>query len=218
MSTSWILPTYRRVAEQRLRWSLSPQPVTPPVGEIVTLTQAKTHLRVDTTDDDTYITGLITTARERIGKAKALSFLNETWNQYFNRWPWEDGFFDLMRVPLVSVGFVNFTDSTGTVAAMATTNYIVDPNVQPGRIVLAFGTSWPGVTLSPASPIQVQFTAGYHASDPTKVPTTIYHAMLMMISHLYENREPVQVGRAITSIELPMTVDQLLSDYGIRGA
>ena len=37
---------------------------TPPAVEPVTLSEAKAHLRVDSTDDDAYIATLITAARE----------------------------------------------------------------------------------------------------------------------------------------------------------
>jgi len=40
--------------------------VTPPAVEPVTLDEAKAHLRLDSNEDDTYVSALIAAARERV--------------------------------------------------------------------------------------------------------------------------------------------------------
>lgn len=47
------------------------------------------------------------------------------------------------------------------------------------------------------------------------VPMPIRSAIMFMAEHLYENREPIVVGRSQTAIEIPGTVDAMLAPYKI---
>ena len=47
------------------------------------------------------------------------------------------------------------------------------------------------------------------------VPMPVRHAILQTVAHMYENREPVAVGRGETAVEIPMTVDHLLASYRV---
>ena len=52
----------------------------------VTLTEAKAHLRVDYTTDDTLITTLINVATEYAEKRLGRALITQTWAAYFNDW------------------------------------------------------------------------------------------------------------------------------------
>ena len=47
------------------------------------------------------------------------------------------------------------------------------------------------------------------------VPMPIRSAIMFMAEHLYENREPIVVGRSQTAIEIPGTIDAMLAPYKI---
>ena len=63
--------------------------MTAPTGEPVSLTEAKAQCRVDITDDDTYITALITAARshlETIARPQ-LAMITQTGECLLDDWP-----------------------------------------------------------------------------------------------------------------------------------
>jgi hypothetical protein len=75
--------------------------------------------------------------------------------------------------------------------------------------VPAYGTSWPA-TRAEINAVSVIYTCGFGA--PEAVPESIKRWMLLRIGALYENREEVLTGRAITLAPLPLA-DALLSPY-----
>ena len=57
------------------------QITTEPATEPLTLTEAKEHLRVDGTDEDTLITSIITVARKLCENYTNRAFITQTWTQ-----------------------------------------------------------------------------------------------------------------------------------------
>ncbi len=180
--------------------------VTPPATEPVTLVEAKVHLRVDAVSEDALITSLITAAREYAETVTWRALITQTWKFYCDDWPVGDEIL-LPNAPLQSVASVKYKDTAGIQTTWGVSNYIVDTDSEPGRVVLGYGLSWPSVTLYPANPIEIEFTAGYGVA--AAVPASIKQAMLLLIGHLYENREATAAGQTIT--EVPFAVKALLS-------
>jgi len=183
---------------------------TAPTVEPVTATEAKAHLRVSHTDDDTYIGTLITLARKQAETITQRALINQTWDYYLNRFPAENK----LVIPLSrlsSVTHVKYTDKDNTQETFSSGDYIVDTVSEPGQIVLAYGESWPSFTPKPVNPIEIRFVAGYGAAA-SSVPEGIKHAILLLISHLYENREPIT---NVNMKEIPETVTALLYPYRV---
>lgn len=133
--------------------------VSQPTGMLVSLAEAKAHLRVDHTGDDGYIQALIMAA---IGQAEDITrrkFLTQTWDAYFEEWP--DDYFTLPFGNLQSVTSVKYLDEEGTESTVDSSDYIVGTGGDPGRVVLAYNASWPTSTLYPSDPITIRFACGY---------------------------------------------------------
>ena len=64
-----------------------------------------------------------------------------------------------------------------------------------------------------ANCIEIDFVAG-HGDTPSDVPQPIRQALLLLIAHWYENREPVEIGATATTI--PAGVSELLMPYRRR--
>lgn len=183
-------------------WVRSIEPAVEPVHVI----EARDHLRVDSGDDDSVIEDVISAAREHIEEAARRALVTQTWKLYLDEWPVFD-FINLPRPPLQSVTSVKYTDKDGLQTTWDSSNYLVDTASEPGRIVLAYGVSWPNVTLRPMNPIEVTFVAGY--GDPDDVPQRWRRAILLLAGHWYENREATISGTIARTV--PFAVESLIN-------
>jgi hypothetical protein len=201
--------------------------ITPPASEPVDLWTAKTHLRVDYSDQDAEITALIKTARTICEMYQHKAYINQTWQLTLDRFP--DGrppsslyglyshppvayqdFKDHIIIPispLQTVNSINYylVDNT-QVTMTAGTQYFVDTQTEPGQICLPYMVPWPLVILRPNNGVIINFTAGYGLGG-SNVPPEVISAMLLLISHLYEHREAT-ADKVLS--ELPFGVQSLL--------
>jgi hypothetical protein len=178
---------------------------TVPATEPVSLTDAKLFLRVDSTADNDLITTLITTARQIAEDYTLRAFITQTWNLWLDRFPWGrkepwwDGVVEasqrilnggaseiiIPRPPLISVTHLKTYNDANTATTYSADNYIVDTTSQPGRLFLENGAVWP-TDLRAAKAIDVEFVCGYGAA--ADVPAAIKHAIMMIMTNLYEKR------------------------------
>lgn len=194
--------------------------VTSATAEPLTLAEAKRHLRVtstSTTDADSlYISSLITVARNKVEGLTNRRLLSQTLNLYLDQWP-ATSYLELPYAPLKSVPTtgITYTNSTGATSTFGSTKWDADIASEPGRIVLTYGDSWPSDSLASLNPITIRHVVG--ASSSNKVPVAIKQAILLLISHYYEYREPIITGQAgFTVAEVPKSVDHLLADYRLH--
>ena len=188
--------------------------ITAPAAEPVSTSEAKSHLRVDTTADDTYIGTLITVARQNVESHLRRALISQTWEVVLDAFP--AGVIRLRKPPLASVTSIKYTDDEGNESTYSSANYVVDTDTEPGRVVLKSGQTWPAVTLAAANGVRVRYVAGYGAAG-SNVPQAIRQAILLVIGSLYENREDVLVAQGVSIGVLPFGVVALLAPYRIYG-
>ena len=118
----------------------------------ITLAEAKTHLRLDGSEDDTYLNALISTAQFSVEKYTGRSITNQTLKLSLDGLPYAsdavylpEGFFTapdinrslsyivLPRPPLVSVTHFKYFDEDNTATTFATSNYHVDTQADIDR-------------------------------------------------------------------------------------
>lgn len=196
----------------RLRRITAPDP-------IVTLAEARAHLRVDDTAEDDLITRLVAAATQTVDGQDG--WLNrclgvQTWVASWDGciWPTDGSRAQAVWLPLpplVSVDIVTIVDSVGdTQTLVADTDYRVLPaGTQPSAIVPPRGACWPELYDDIAS-LQITYTAGYPDGE---LPNDIKAALLLIIGKLYEHREDVVSGTIMT--QLPAGADALLSRYRV---
>lgn len=186
--------------------------VTAPAAAPITTTVARRHLRVDGDDDDPLIDGLVAAATIEAENYTRRAIITQTWDLKFDRFP--AGEIRIPKAPLDSITTLKYTDNNGTQQTWDTSNYTVDTPVGPqadvGRIVRAFGVSWPS-TRNVINAVEIQFVAGYGLAESSEIPAGILQGMLLMIGHLYENRQSVITGTIAT--ELPQAVKSLWTPY-----
>ncbi len=173
--------------------------ITGPVIEPVTLSEAKLHLRVDTSADDALITALIAAAREMIEERTGLALLTQTRDALALAFPAER-YIELLYPPVQSVTGVYYTETDGsseqTLSAAAYTL-----SVWNARITLKSGYAWP------SGEMRVRYVCGYTAA--ASVPQRLRQAVLLLIGHWYENREATQNGTVLR--EIPLAVEALIN-------
>jgi uncharacterized phiE125 gp8 family phage protein len=184
-----------------------------PSVEPVTVAEAKSHLRVDTSDDDTYIGTLITAAREWVEAYLDRTLVHTQWKMRLERFPTDSLYpIELPRPPVVSSGTatavtITYTGETGNTATLSTAQYRVQRFETPGRVTTVYGGTWPA-GREDNDAVQVTWWAGY-GSTGSSVPAAIRHAILMLVGYWYENRSTVVVGSI--SKQLEFAVESLLS-------
>lgn len=174
-------------------------------AELLATADAKLHLRVDWTTEDTLIAGYVTAARKQVEHATGYLIGSQTWEYHQERWSDE---LWLPGAPLTSVTSVKYYDTNGTQQTLATTVYRVDTASEPGRIELIDGQSWPSLQAARGLPITIQYVAGHTSST---LPKSLYSAMLLLVGHYYANREAVNVGNIVQ--EFPLAVKSLVGSH-----
>jgi len=179
---------------------------TAPSVEPISLTEAKNHLRVDISNDDTLISALITAAREHTETYLQKCLISQTWYQYH-----DFGFpctIELLKNPVQSVTAITYIDGNGTEQTVATSIYDLDVNRKPATIFRAYSQIWP-ITRLIQNAVKIEFITGYGDAS-TNVPAAIRSAMFLLIGHLYENRE---ASTPLKITHLPMGYEALLAPY-----
>ncbi|MCK9518053.1 MAG: hypothetical protein M0R74_03335 [Dehalococcoidia bacterium] len=158
--------------------------------------------------EDTQIEAWITAAREYAEAYTGRAMATQTLEQLMDGFPCGDNI-ELDMPPLQSVSSIKYKDSAGTETTMAvTTDYIVDSDREPGRVVLPYGESWPSFVAYPVNPIRIQYITGYYASNP--LPKALWAGMLVHIGLLYKYRDAEIPDAAMN------TVKALYAPYRIR--
>lgn len=191
-------------------WSRLARTVAPLVAP-VSLTEAKAHLRVDHDTEDDLITSLVDVALAGIEGPNGigLALVTQTWRMRF------DGGFPIPIVlplgPVQSVASITYVDTDGDTQTLAADQYVLSEDRSPAVIDRAYAVSWPAVRRQ-LSAVTVTFVAGF-GDTPSDVPADLRHAMLLMVGHLYHQREAVIAGPFAS--ELPMGVSAILERHRV---
>lgn len=185
--------------------------VTPPSGEPVSVAEAMRHLRIDQPaagphPEEALVAALITAARQHVEETTGRALLTQTREARWDAWA------DVLTLPVApvqSVTSVTYVDQVGATQTLAGAAYRIDTASTLARVTPAHGITWP-VAQSVTGAIAVRFVAGYGAAGD--VPAALKAAMLLLVSHLYENRNAA-AERALT--EIPLGVAALLSPYRV---
>lgn len=145
-----------------------------PYAEPLSLTEAKNHLRIISTDttDDILITNLIKAARQSCELFQNRAYVAQTFKLILDDF---GGATEIVipRPPLIGVDSVQYIDTSGVTRTLATTVYDTDTYSQPARIVLAYAQSWPSIRGDIKSVI-ITYKAGYVAPVTVDVDTDIF--------------------------------------------
>lgn len=199
--------------------------ITGPTAEPVSLSEAKAQCRVVSADEDGLIAGYLLAARQHCEDFTHRGFSTRTLALTIDsNWPTVFDYCTVRRhrrivlpkPPAQSVASISYIDTTGTLQVLPSNQYQFSKGDIFGFVDQAYGVTWPAVRCQPDA-ITVQFIAGY-GGNPSNLPEPIRQAILMLVAHFYDNREPVVgiTARAVPS-EMPFAVSALLSKYVTEG-
>lgn len=171
----------------------------------VTTTEVKAQLAINFSDDDTLLAALIAAATDMAENITGRQLMTQTWDHWFDEFPEQ---ILLPIAPIASVGSVKYYDGTNTQQTLSSSLYYADLHSYPA--VIKPVTTWPA-TYDKPNAVTVRITAGYASAD--LIPAGIKQGILMLIGHLYENREATA---PITITEVPMSARFLLEQWAVR--
>lgn len=158
----------------------------------ITLDAIKAHCRIVGTDDDTYLTELIWCASDYLEYHSDRCFVQGTWVETFNRFPYCRNKIELSQSPLISVASITYYDTDNEQQTVDSDNYTVKtPYSINGYITPVANVEWPA-TNQELDNIEITYTAG-------GVPKLFQHGIRLLVAHWWEHRE--------SNIEVSLTVN-----------
>ncbi|MBF0232500.1 MAG: phage head-tail connector protein [Desulfamplus sp.] len=170
--------------------------ITAPTASPIDATDLKYHLRLDGTDHDLYIPGLIEAGTKRVELFTNRKLVTQTWEIYGK------SFKDIidMVIPLgqtQSIVSVKYADSDGVEQTVSSDEYaLIFPGCDGAKITFDTGYALPDVSWDGC--VTVRFVCGYGAASA--VPDTIKSAIRLVCGDLFDGRDN---GRAIESLLAP---------------
>lgn len=185
--------------------------ITPPSDLVVSLAEAKAHLRITSSAEDALITALIHAATGWCENHTGRGILEQTWKLTARSYPC-DQVLRIPRPPLQSVTTFEIVDGAGDVVELVEdTDFrlITESGNDYGLVVPVHGVAWPS-PRSQVDAVRLTFVAGY--ADADAVPGPIKSAVKLITADLYEHREqsaPTNLSR------VTMAAEALLAPYSI---
>ena len=164
----------------------------------ITIDEVRTHCRIDLTYDDDLVAKMLTAAIRHVEQITGWLTTSQSLQKDYKK------ISEVLRLPHWPVTAVTAIQLVGTSTVSVADDFDVDLTARPARIERASS-----IVLGRGETIRISYTAGL-----TDIPDDMKQAILMLISHWYENREAVIVGTI--SAEVSLGVNQLLSPYMAR--
>lgn len=197
---------------------MTPKIIIQPLAEPLTIEECRAHLNIQpyevdsdgigTHPDDMLIMAMQSAAREHCENFLGRSIVQKTYEIALDKFP--AGAIELPMPPLVSVESVTAgEDSDGLLDAAL---YVVDDYSMPARVVPV--SLWPTAAAA-TNLVRIRYVAGYgEDSDGNQpLPFAIRAAMLLMLTHLYEQRSDTSEKHIVS---IPNGVESLLRPLRVR--
>lgn len=155
-----------------------------PAEEPISLAEAKEHMRVDSSDEDGLIAGLITAAREYSEKLQGRAYVTRTYEYVTD----VATTVELPMPPCVTMSKIEALDETDSWVEATGTLWLYNTCAKVISIEVPAG----------AKAVRITYTAGYGGA--ADVPQTIKQALLLLVAYWYENREAAVGGTDVKTL------------------
>lgn len=178
--------------------------VSAPAATPISATEAKAHLRVDHSDEDTLISSLIDAAVAYLDARGVLgrAMVTQSWAEWVSNAP---GHVRLTVGPFQSLTSVEYYDTDNALQTATLGNFETWLDGDFVRVKPKSGQSWPNAYSRPDA-IKITYVAGFGDAG-SDVPQGIRQALLLLVGHWYENRIAASDAKLQ---EIPLAVDALI--------
>lgn len=152
-------------------------------SEPLTTAEAKSHLRVTTSDEDTLIDTYISAARQWMELYLNRSIPEQTIVCVLDHFPYDGQSIKLPQSPASAITSIQYVDTNGDTQTWGSSNYTLDSYSEPSRVEAAYNVSYPS-TRPQNNAVTITYTAGY-----STIPADIKHALKMVVGSFYMMRE-----------------------------
>lgn len=154
--------------------------ITAPTSQAVTNAEADSQLKVDSSDDSTYIDSLIVAAQDQVEEYTNRRLISAKYELIFEAF---DGDVILPFSPIKTIESIKYYDTDNNIQTLAASSY--DYHIYELPCAISAVDAWPG-TYVRKDAVTVQFTTGY--TTPDAIPGALKQAILLLIGDMYENR------------------------------
>lgn len=179
-----------------MAWSI----VTPPSLPAVSLTEARDHLRVTGTEENTLIERLVDAAAQYVETVCNRALMPQTWAMQRDGFP--GSVIPLTGGPFRSVE-IEYLDAAGDSQTLDPADYYA-LLAEPARLFPV--GNWPQTNGAPGS-VTTTAEVGYEGG----APEPLRQAVLLLVGHWFANRSAAMTGGA--SSEMPLAVSALLFPF-----
>ena len=182
---------------------------TPPAGLVISVSDVKEHIVVETHEEDDLIERFIEMATDYAERYTGRRFLSTGVTYYLDQLPNSDNV--AIELPAHNVSAVSSVQykSSGSLTTWASSNYYIDEHAASLRVLPV--SSWPSIDKRGFNNVQITLVDGYGlAAD---VPDAIKTGIVLIVGDLYRNRENTVVGTI--AAELPMGAKTFLDKYRV---
>ena len=151
----------------------------------VSTADAKSHLKVEHSADDTLIEAYVAAAQDEVESYTNRVLISSTFVMYLKEFP-KYGIV-LPFSPVVSITHIKYYDGSNILQTWATSNYHY--NIYEEPCVIRYTDSAPDVYEDRSDTVQITFVAGY--ANAAAVPAPLIQATKLLLADLYENRTDV---------------------------
>jgi uncharacterized phiE125 gp8 family phage protein len=177
-----------------------------PGDQAVSTADAKKHLYVDTSLDDSMIDGFVLTATELLEEELYISIPEQTWVRSYSQWPLKTTF---MRGPATAIVEIRYWDEDDVQQTLDVNNYEIIKFDKHTQLMVKPNISLPTISSDRREPIEVEYTAGWPVAN---IPKPLLNAIKMVCTDLYENRE----GQVPVKLEDNPHLDSIRGLYSMK--
>jgi uncharacterized phiE125 gp8 family phage protein len=190
-----------------------------PSAEPITLTEAKAHLRVSHSNDDTVIEACLKAAARAVENFTQRALVPRTLRLTLDSFP-DYGYPILLPFsPVRSIDHIKHYDADGALTTWSSTEFFLDNDAEPARVLHLGEYAWPtSMYAGRLGAVQIQYQAGYEPGmdSPTdygeNIPDDLKAAVKLILGDLFEHREDTVIGNPAS---LPRGAEALMWPYRI---